>query len=199
MGNKGGFRVRTNRLLISSAMLTAMCEEKSTDNLKLLEKLAMICIAEISKVGEPISVVDVLSQMENRFAFRNMPKAVIEKILQRIARKSNSACLNYDSKRNEYTLIKNLDTLLEEYTEREKNASRDTDVVVTALVAWLNEKKPVLGADREKAEVWLADFLETRGVDVLFDTDELLDETATNSEFVNYQISVTTTLTVESA
>ena len=76
--------MRTNRLLISSAMLTAMCEEKSTDNLKLLEKLAMICIAEISKVGEPISVVDVLSQMENRFAFRNMPKAVIEKILQRM-------------------------------------------------------------------------------------------------------------------
>ena len=53
----------------------------------------------------------------------------------------------------------------------------------------MNEKKPVLGADREKAEAWLADFLETRGVDVLFDTDELLDETATNSEFVNYQIS----------
>ena len=42
---RGGYNMKTDRLLISSAMLTAMCDESATDNLKLLEKLVLVCIA----------------------------------------------------------------------------------------------------------------------------------------------------------
>ena len=52
---KGGFEMKTSRTLISSALLTAMCDTNSIDNLKLLEKFVAMCIAESTDVD---SIID---------------------------------------------------------------------------------------------------------------------------------------------
>ena len=51
MNPEEGFEVKTSRTLISSAMLTAMCDTNSIDNLKLLEKFVAMCVAELTDVG----------------------------------------------------------------------------------------------------------------------------------------------------
>lgn len=105
MNPEEGFEVKTSRTLISSAMLTAMCDTNSIDNLKLLEKFVAMCVAELTDVG---SVID-------------------------------------------------------------KNS-------------------PELKADEDAVSVWLGDFFDARGVDVLFDIDELRVDTIKNSDVLNYQI-----------
>ena len=43
MKHKEGFEMKTSRLLISSAMLTAMSDQQALDNLKLLERFVTMC------------------------------------------------------------------------------------------------------------------------------------------------------------
>ena len=61
---KGGFEMKTSRTLISSAMLTAMCDTNSIDNLKLLEKFVAMCVAETTDVGSLIDKDKVLKRMD---------------------------------------------------------------------------------------------------------------------------------------
>lgn len=51
MKHKEGFEMKTSRLLISSAMLTAMSDQQALDNLKLLERFVTMCIADSTVVG----------------------------------------------------------------------------------------------------------------------------------------------------
>ena len=85
---KGGFEMKTSRTLISSAMLTAMCDTNSIDNLKLLEKFVAMCVAETTDVGSLIDKDKVLKRMDESYSFHDMPMPVLEKILQRMSRGS---------------------------------------------------------------------------------------------------------------
>ena len=64
---KGGFEMKTSRTLISSAMLTAMCDTNSIDNLKLLEKFVAMCVAETTDVGSLIDRPAIICQAEISF------------------------------------------------------------------------------------------------------------------------------------
>lgn len=76
---KGGFEMKTSRTLISSAMLTAMCDTNSIDNLKLLEKFVAMCVAETTDVGSLIDKDKVLKRMDESYSFHDMPMPVLEK------------------------------------------------------------------------------------------------------------------------
>ena len=85
-----GLEMKTSRLLISSAMLTAMCDTQSVDNLKLLERFVTMCIADSTTVGKKIDKQRILELMDQQYAFSNMPLSVLDKILQRMARPRDS-------------------------------------------------------------------------------------------------------------
>ena len=102
---KGGFEMKTSRTLISSAMLTAMCDTNSIDNLKLLEKFVAMCVAETTDVGSLIDKDKVLKRMDESYSFHDMPMPVLEKILQRMSRGSERSITTSTS--NNYKLIKN--------------------------------------------------------------------------------------------
>lgn len=104
---RGGFEMKTSRTLISSAMLTAMCDTNSIDNLKLLEKFVAMCVAETTDVGSLIDKDKVLKRMDEFYSFHDMPMPVLEKILQRMSRGSERNITTSAS--NNYKLIRNLD------------------------------------------------------------------------------------------
>lgn len=183
---KGGFEMKTSRTLISSAMLTAMCDTNSIDNLKLLEKFVAMCIAESTDVGSIIDKSKVLKFMDESYSFRDMPMPVLEKILQRMSRGNEKSITVSTS--NNYKLIKNLDVELATFKLQEHTAQAETHDIIVALTDWLRETSPNLKVDEETVSIWLGDFFETRGVDVLFDIDELRADTIKNTDALSYQI-----------
>ena len=186
MTPKGGFEMKTNRTLISSAMLTAMCDTDSIDNLKLLEKFVAMCIAESTDVGSTIDKNKVLKLMDESYSFCDMPMPVLEKILQRMSRGNEKSIVASAS--NNYKLIKSLDVELATFKFQEYTAQAEIHDIIVALTAWLKETSPNLRVDEETVSIWLGDFFEIRGVDVLFDIDELRADTIKNTDVLNYQI-----------
>ena len=179
--------MKTDRLLVSSTMLAALCNYNATDNLKLIEKFMMVCINDTTDVGQHINLVALAERMSERFAFKDIPSAVLEKILLRMSRGKN-AYLENDGQRK-FTLVKSLNKISREFELEEQNAREDIDYIVNALIQWLNSRKPYLDTSKDKVSKWLTDFFETRGIDVLFDNDELLADTIENTDILKYQIS----------
>lgn len=186
MNPEEGFEVKTSRTLISSAMLTAMCDTNSIDNLKLLEKFVAMCVAELTDVGSVIDKNRVLKYMDESYSFHDMPMPVLEKILQRMSRGNERSITT--STANNYKLIRNLDVELATFKLQEHTAQTETHDIIVALTDWLKEVSPELKADEDVVSVWLGDFFDARGVDVLFDIDELRVDTIKNSDVLNYQI-----------
>lgn len=82
---KGGFEMKTSRTLISSAMLTAMCDTNSIDNLKLLEKFVAMCVAETTDVGSLIDKDKVLKRMDESYSYNlkiEIPRKTVEDFLE---------------------------------------------------------------------------------------------------------------------
>lgn len=183
---KGGFEMKTSRTLISSAMLTAMCDTNSVDNLKLLEKFVAMCIAETTDVGSLIDKDKVLKYMDESYSFHDMPMPVLEKILQRMSQGSERSIATSTS--NNYKLIRNLDAELATFKLQEHTAQVETHDIIVALTDWLRKVSPKIKADEDTVSIWLGDFFDARGVDVLFDIDELRADTIKNTDALNYQI-----------
>ena len=183
---KGGFEMKTSRTLISSAMLTAMCDTNSVDNLKLLEKFVAMCVAETTDVGSLIDKDKVLKRMDESYSFHDMPIPVLEKILQRMSQGSERSIATSTS--NNYKLIRNLDAELATFKLQEHTAQVETHDIIVALTDWLRKVSPKMKADEDTVSIWLGDFFDARGVDVLFDIDELRADTIKNTDALNYQI-----------
>ena len=183
---KGGFEMKTSRTLISSAMLTAMCDTNSVDNLKLLEKFVAMCVAETTDVGSLIDKDKVLKRMDESYSFHDMPMPVLEKILQRMSQGSERSIATSTS--NNYKLIRNLDAELATFKLQEHTAQVETHDIIVALTDWLRKVSPKMKADEDTVSIWLGDFFDARGVDVLFDIDELRADTIKNTDALNYQI-----------
>ena len=167
-------------------MLTAMCDTNSVDNLKLLEKFVAMCIAETTDVGSLIDKDKVLKYMDESYSFHDMPMPVLEKILQRMSQGSERSIATSTS--NNYKLIRNLDAELATFKLQEHTAQVETHDIIVALTDWLRKVSPKMKADEDTVSIWLGDFFDARGVDVLFDIDELRADTIKNTDALNYQI-----------
>ena len=139
--------------------------------LKLLEKFVAMCVAELTDVGSVIDKNRVLKYMDESYSFHDMPMPVLEKILQRMSRGNERSITT--STANNYKLIRNLDVELATFKLQEHTAQTETHDIIVALTDWLKEVSPELKADEDVVSVWQGDFFDARGVDVLFDIDEL--------------------------
>lgn len=181
-----GLEMKTSRLLISSAMLTAMCDTQSVDNLKLLERFVTMCIADSTTVGKKIDKQRILELMDQQYAFSNMPLSVLDKILQRMARPRDSYIIRISH--GDYKLSKSLESALALFKSQEALARSEIHDIVVAITNRLASVAPNLHATEESVTIWLGEFFESRGFDVLFDVDELRANTIGNTDERNYQI-----------
>lgn len=185
---KGGRIVNTNRLLISSAMLTALCEQKELDNLSLLEPFVRMSISRLSDVSSQINKSEIIGHLQNDFAFSDVPAAVLDKVLLRMASKKDSIikCTSYEE--NKFILLQDLSEERKIFEGLQSQAQNELNSVIDSLLHWFNINIPKLKATQEKIIEWLGDFFESRGVDVLFGFDELKTATTANTDAINYQI-----------
>lgn len=188
---QGAIVMKIDKLLVSSAMLTALCEKKSVDNLKLLEPFVWVCISDIIEPGEIIPKERVLEMLDQRFAFQKMPMAVLDKILSRIAGSTPSikkVQVSGCDTTHQFKLIKKPTSAVDKFLVQAERAKKDTDDVIGALIRWFQDNRPGQSPSNENAQKFLGSFFETNGYDILFDPEELRGATIGNTDVTNYQI-----------
>ena len=172
--------------LISSAMLAALAEHDGADTLKIFEMPIKICISYTSKVGDVINDRDVIAELDNRFTIHNMPLAVFHKICGRMSKGKNKVLesLSY----NNYRLITDLSTVEEEFRRQENLTHEEIVQIIEKLKIWLEEKVPGFNKDEKYVSEIFNKFIKSRGVDILFETDNLREDVANTVGVENYQI-----------
>lgn len=135
----GEISMKIDKLLISSAMLAAMCEKTGIDNLKMLEPFVLVCLANICEPRETIPTDKVLEMLNEQFALRSMPEAVLNKILSRIANGGTNIVREKRFTRDghQFELVQKPMRQTRTFREQEEKAKRDTEDVVNALITWM--------------------------------------------------------------
>lgn len=183
----GGIVMNIDKLLVSSAMLTAMCKKDDTDNLKLLEPFVLVCINECTELGAEIPKSHVLELLDTQYAFREMPEAVLNNILTRLSRNKKSGLVSR-TKDGRFLLVRRPLDQVEQFKGQEEHAKRNSCDVVNELNAWLKEHYPKAAKSEDDVRECIANFFESRGFDILFDTNKLREATIGNTDATNYQV-----------
>lgn len=186
----GGISVKTDKLLISSSMLTALSSQPGIDTLKLLEPFVLVCLSDEVEPGEIVPKEKIIACLQERYAFQSMPTAVLDKILIRIAG-SNEKFVKIQNTPNEgkqFILQKRPTERTNQFNIDEERAKADTQTVIASLEAWISDSTIIRKPSKEKIQEYLGNFFETNGFDVLFEIEALRSATAGNTDEVNYQI-----------
>ena len=172
--------------LISSAMLAALAEHDSADTLKIFETPIKICIFYTCQVGHIINDQDIISELDNRFTIQNMPLAVLYKICERMSKGKNKILESLQS--NRYQLITDISFVAEEFQRQESITLEGITKIITKLRLWLNDTVPGFKGDEIYVSEVFDKFIKARGIDILFETDNLREDVAKNVGVENYQI-----------
>lgn len=182
--------MKIDKLLVSSAMLAAMCEKTGVDNLRMLEPFVLVCLADICEPRSDIPKAKVLTMLEQRFALRSMPEAVLDKILLRIQRGSTHIVREKKTTKDsrQFELIRKPVEQVLMFRGREEQAKRDTESVINALLAHIRTYTTMKEPALDEVKKYLGRFFENNGFDILFDPEELRGATIHNTDEMNYQI-----------
>ena len=183
----GEISMKIDKLLISSAMLAAMCEKTGIDNLKMLEPFVLVCLANICEPRETIPTDKVLEMLDEQFALRSMPEAVLNKILSRTANGGTNIVREKRFTRDghQFELVQKPMRQTRTFREQEEKAKRDTEDVVNALITWM-QANTTTKLTVVEAKKYLGSFFESNGFDILFEPEELRGATIRNTDEINY-------------
>lgn len=186
----GEITMKIDKLLISSAMLAAMCEQVGVDNLKMLESFIIVCLVDMCEPGAEVPKGDILRTLDQRFALRAMPMAVLDKILFRMSQNGSHIVRERKAEKGgrKFELIRKPLEQARTFHEQEEYARRDTEDVVNALINWLHDNTTIKDQPSNVIQEYLGIFFESNGFDILFDPEELRGATTRNTDEVNYQI-----------
>ena len=172
--------------LIGSAMLAALAEHDGADTLKIFETPIKICIFHTCKVGDEIDEKAILSELDGRFIIQNMPLAVFYKICRRMSQGKNKILKALKS--DKFQLIADLSSIEDEYRKQERLAHEGIAQIIRKLKLWFDEKVPTFRGDEEYISDIFDKFIKSRGVDILFETDNLRENIVKTVGVENYQI-----------
>lgn len=172
--------------LISSAMLAALAEHDGADTLKIFEMPIKVCISYTSKVGEVINDKDVIDELDKRFTIHNMPLEVFHKICVRMSKGKNKVLKSLSN--NTYQLMADLTTIEEEFRKQENLTNAEIVQIIEKLKKWLEEKVPRFNKDENYVSCIFDKFIKSRGIDILFETENLLADVVNTVGVENYQI-----------
>lgn len=187
----GEIVMKIDKLLVSSSMLTAMCEKTNADNLKLLEPFVLVCLSDTTEPREEVPKGKILAMLEERFALQAMPEAVLDKILTRIAKGKGKIVYekrlaNKDGRH--FELVQKPLRQVQAFLVQEEKAKQDSESVIKALITWIQENRVGHTPSPEDAKKYLGTFFEANGFDILFEPEELRGATIKNTDATNYQI-----------
>lgn len=172
--------------LISSAMLAALTEHDGADTLKIFETPIKICIFYTCKVGNAIKYNDIISELDRRFTIHNMPFAAFIKICERMSTGKNKVleALGNDN----YRLMTDLSPVADEFRKQERLTHEEIEQIIENLKNWLDDKVPGFKKDEKYVSEIFDKFIKSRGIDILFETDNLREDVAKTIGVENYQI-----------
>ena len=112
--------MKNNNALISTALLTAIFEEKKQDNISLLIPFVLNII-----YNDPtISYEDIAKKMQEDYSFNNFPQAVVRIIINRL---KSQEILKIENK--EYVFIKDVSNVVKEFNERKEKSKKEIVVL----------------------------------------------------------------------
>lgn len=173
--------MKRDRLLISSAMLTSLCETQSKDNLSLVEPFVIMSVALTTEVNNFINCEKILVKLKEDFAFADMPMAVLTKVMDRLSSKFPKESRIIKKDKRGFRLIKCLAEEKAAFEASEKSISEEVECVVTSLEQWLSTHLPSAKVDKKSATEYLSTFFETQGFDIVFEIEEIRTSTISTS------------------
>lgn len=116
--------MKNNNALISTAMLTAIFEEKKQDTISLIIPFIINIIYNDPK----ISYEDIVKKMQEDYSFNNFPQAIIRIIINRLKSQKILKQENY-----EYIFISDVSKIVKEFNERREKSKKEIDTVINSL------------------------------------------------------------------
>ena len=183
MWNKVVLDMKSEKVLINSAMLTAIWEETQKDNIELLKPFVIFLINETSKKGEEINCSKICELMGNKFSFIDFPQAVLIKVLNRL---KNIVKRDY----KKYYLIKNISKESDEFLQKEHIVKNESELVINALRNYLKENvESCKNISYKDTQDVLLSFLEKNGFITIKNTGQLEEIGNIKKDNTNYYIA----------
>lgn len=175
--------MENEKVLINSAMLTAIWEETQKDNIELLKPFIMFLIDKTTKKGCEIDCVRICKMMDEKFSFLNFPQAVLIKVLNRMKK-------IVERKYNKYYLARSVNKEAEEFIKKESIVTSESELVISSLMNYLKESdKKFENIDYEKTQVALLTFLERNGFITIRNAEKLREIGEIKKDNTNYYIA----------
>lgn len=175
--------MENNNVLIGTAMLTAIWDQTHKDNLELLKPFILYLVGCNTNISDEIDIIKIIYDMDFKFGFPNIPKAVIEKIFNRLKKVIMK-------KQKKYYLIEDLSEDIKQFEENKNKIQYESEKVVKKLMDYLKESnKNFNKLTLEETKKLLYIFLEKNGFITLDNIEELKNIEKYKTDQVNYYIA----------
>lgn len=175
--------MENNNVLIGTAMLTAIWDQTHKDNLELLKPFILYLVGCNTNISDEIDIIKIIYDMDFKFGFPNIPKAVIEKIFNRMKKVIMK-------KQKKYYLIEDLSEDIKQFEENKNKIQYESEKVVKELMDYLKESnKNFNKLTLEETKKLLYIFLEKNGFITLDNIEELKNIEKYKTDQVNYYIA----------
>lgn len=150
-------KLNNDEALISTAVLTAIWDEKHEDNIDLIKPFVMSIICEAYSINCKIDELYIIKQLKNKYCFNDFPLAILKIILKRLKR-DNILTLNNKS----YYLKQNRIENIELFNSRRESVELEISKTINDLSQYLTNQ---MGKDIDNlyAEKLLIDFISSYG------------------------------------
>jgi len=161
--------------IYSVAMLHTIWETTHHDTIELYIPMIKKIIHDNYLLNNEIDIELLKAKLSKDFGFENFPPQVIDKILDRLTKKTHNRTLKKAF--HKYSLNNDLSNDIRDFDSKKKEAENDIDYVVSELLKYFEENKSNFfhTIDEKKAKDALLLFLEEHGYVTLSDTNKFSD------------------------
>lgn len=182
---KKGINIMNRNTIISLAMLYALWQSKRQDLLDLIQPFIMYAVGVTTNIDDKIDVEKISKCMDEEFGYKSFQTAVVKRILVReTSSKKNEHERKIKKKNNDFYLISDLSSHIENFSSKRTNCKSHVDVVTKALADYFNSKEVNKRNNytQEETEVFLLSFFERQGGAIVTSVEDLQQITAKNNE-----------------
>ena len=166
--------MKNNSALISTAMLSALFDEKKLDNISLLIPFIIKIIYEDNSSNED----NIVNKMQDEYSFKNFPHAIVRIIINRLKKQGI-----IKQEHGKYIFLKDINNTVKEFDHRQEQSKNMIKTVINDMEEYL-KKNTSLKLNYEECKNSFAIFLDRNGY--------MLYEDISNSTRLNKKIDTIT-------
>lgn len=164
------FDMARDEFLLSTAMLSSIWEEGSTDSIDLLIGFVKYVIGQSTGINDELDLKSIHTNAKKYLYIPNIPEQIIEEILDRLTKDRYNKILFYDKKTRKYYLNKDLSEYVTNFDKKIDEHKIDISSVFDELNTFYNSKaRKTLTQDELKHQFFR--FLSNEGFDFLRTSD----------------------------